>query len=267
LFLISANAAALVEIPAQTSRVVDLTQTLSAEQQQNLDAKLRGLQQSKGSQMAILLVPSTQPEDIAQFAIRVTDTWKLRRKGVDDGVLMVLAINDRKSFIAVGYGLEGAIPDAYAKRITTEVMRPYFKQGDFYGGLNAASDTMIGLINGEILPAPQKPQVAAFEQFLPMLLLGALFSGALLTTVFGRFLGGALNGVAVGTVFWWLGAAVLMAGMLGLFAFIFSIGRGTGGGGYYSGGGLSGGGFGGGSRDTFGDSGGGFSGGGASGDW
>ena len=156
MFLFASNAvqAELVAIPALQTRVTDLTQTLTPEQRSQLEAKLTTFEQQKGSQIAVLIVPTTQPEDIAQFSIRVVDAWKLGRAKQDDGVLILVAKNDHKMRIEVGYGLEGAIPDLTAKRIISEIISPSFKQGDFYGGINNAMDKLIGLINGEQLTAP-----------------------------------------------------------------------------------------------------------------
>jgi len=257
----------LVAVPALAHRVTDLTGTLSAEQQVVLETKLAQFEQEKGSQIAILIVPTTQPEDIAQYSIRVVEAWKIGRKKVDDGVLVLVAKDDHKMRIEVGYGLEGAIPDAYAKRIIAEDMAPYFKQGDFYGGLNAALDKLIGLINGEALPAPrqQGANSAQWENMLPLLLFGGLIVGAILRGIFGNFLGGALNGGLIGTAAWILGGGLIIALVLAFIAFIVTMSgglgvlNGYGGGGFRGGGGSGGGGFSGG--------GGGFGGGGASGSW
>ena len=149
-----------VKIPALSARVTDLTQTLSAPQQQALDQKLAALEAQKGSQIAILIVPTTAPEEVEQFAIRVAEAWKLGRKGLDDGALLLLAKEDRIIRIEVGYGLEGAIPDIAAKRIIEETITPRFRAGDFYGGIDQGVDRLIGLIYGEPLPPPK----AAKEQ-------------------------------------------------------------------------------------------------------
>lgn len=272
LFTSQLTRAALVEVPAFSARVVDLTQTLTASEQAALEDKLKAFEATKGSQIAVLLVPTTQPEAIEQYAIRVVDEWKVGRKGIDDGLLILIAKNDRKMRIEVGYGLEGAIPDVYAKRIITETMTPYFKQGDFAGGIDAAVSQLIGLIEGEPLPAPKKPNLnsSQLEGLLPLLLFGGMISGMLLRSIFGTFMGSALNGGLIGTIVFFIGLSLLGAGVLGLIAFIFTLmmggGRGVNGysgyptrGGGYSGG-FSGGGFSGGL-------GGGFGGGGASGSW
>lgn len=265
------TSAALVSVPAFSAHVIDLTQTLSASQQTALEQKLSNFQAIKGSQIAVLLVPTTQPEAIEQYAIRVTDEWKVGRESIDDGILIVVAKDDRKMRIEVGYGLEGAVTDLYAKRIINETMTPQFKQGDFAGGLEAATNQLIGLIEGEPLPAPSKPKIKSNQlgDLLPMLLFGGLISGMLLRSLFGTFFGSALNGGLIGTIVFLIGLSLLGAGVLGVIAFFFTIMMGsrgssgyggfpTSGGGF--GGGLGGGGFGGGM-------GGGFGGGGASGSW
>ena len=277
LFLVSGLAqAALVEIPQLKSRVTDLTQTLSQPQQAALEAKLAAFEQKKGSQIALLIVPTTQPEDIAQYSIRVTDAWKLGREKVDDGILILIATEDRKMRIEVGYGLEGPIPDLTAKRVINEVIAPKFKQGDFYGGLDSGVDRLIGLVDGEPLPESNSPASSGMgiENMLPLLLFGGLISGLFLRSIFGNFLGSALNGGLVGGALWLLGAALGGAAIFAFTAFIFTMmmggGRGISGyGGIPTGGGWGGGANGGsgGGSSWGGGGGGGFGGGGASGDW
>lgn len=261
--------AELVPVPPLKNRVTDLTQTLTPEQQSQLEAKLTTFEQQKGSQIAVLIVPSTQPEDIAQFAIRVVDVWKLGRAKQDDGLLILIAKNDRKMRIEVGYGLEGAIPDLTAKRIISEIMAPGFKQGDYYGGINNAIDVLIGLVSGEQLPAPaaKTEGVQSFENMLPILIFGGLILGGLLRAMFGNFFGGTLTGGAIGILAWILGGGLLLAILFGIIAFFITL---TGVSGLGQLGGLGGGGFGGGRSGgggPFSGGGGGFGGGGASGDW
>jgi uncharacterized protein len=257
--------AELVAIPELKTRVTDLTKTFTPDQQNQLEAKLTAFEKEKGSQIAVLILPSTQLEDIAQYSIRVTDAWKLGRAKQDDGILILVAKNDRKMRIEVGYGLEGAIPDLTAKRIVSEIMAPSFKQGDFYGGINHAVDKLIGLVSGEQLPAPEKQVFSgkSFEGMLPLLLFGGLIFGGILRAMFGNFFGGVVTGGAIGTLAWVLGGGILAAVLFGMVAFFITlIGS--------SGLGLMGGGFGGGSSggsEPFSGGGGGFGGGGASGDW
>ena len=260
-------AQALEAIPPLTQRVTDLTSTLTAEQQAGLEARLQAFEQQKGSQIAILIVPTTQPEDIAQYSIRAVEAWKLGREKQDDGVLILLAKNDRKMRIEVGYGLEGAIPDVTAKRIISDVMAPYFRQGDFYGGLNAAVERIAALIDGEALPAP--PQQARggehdWGDMLPILLFGGLIAGAMLRAVLVSFFGGVATGDLIGSAVWILGGGLIMALVLAFIAFVVTL-AGIGSLGGF--GGYGGGGFGGGSGGGFSGGGGGFGGGGASGDW
>ena len=274
LFLVSSFAqAALVEIPALKTRVTDLTQTLSQPQQAALEAKLAAFEQKKGSQIALLIVPTTQPEDIAQYSIRVTSAWKLGREKIDDGILILIATQDRKMRIEVGYGLEGPIPDLTAKRVINEVIAPKFKQGDFYGGLDAGVDRLIGLVDGEPLPEPVRPAFngKGIQNMLPLLLVGGLISGLFLRSMFGTFPGSALNGGLVGGAVWLLGAALGGAAIFAFAAFIFTMMMGGGRGiSSYGGVPMGGGGWGGGSSGGSswgGGGGGGFGGGGASGDW
>lgn len=267
--------AAIVEVPAFTSRVIDLTQTLSKPEQAAFEAKLKAFEETKGSQIAVLIVPTTQPEEIEQYAIRVADAWKVGRKDVGDGLLLLIAKEDRKVRIEVGYGLEGAVPDLYAKRIVTERITPSFKRGDFAGGIDSALSALIGLVSGEPLPEPHPATVdgAHLENLLPMLLFGGMVSGMILRGMFGTFFGSAVNGGLIGTILSFIGLSLLGAGVMGIIAFFFTMmmgGRGLNG---YSGsptrgGGLGGGGFGGGMGGGFGGGmGGGFGGGGASGSW
>ena len=137
--------AGLQPIPALTSRVTDLTGTLDGSQRQAIEADLAALEQRKGAQLAVLIVPTTQPEDIAQYAIRVYDAWKLGRKNIDDGALLIIAKEDRSMRIEVARGLEGAIPDAAAARILREYLTPRFREGDFNGGIRDALGAMIGI--------------------------------------------------------------------------------------------------------------------------
>ena len=261
--------AEFVVIPELKSRITDLTQTLSADQQAQLNAKLADFEQQKGSQIAVFILPTTQPEDIAQFSIRVVEKWKVGRAKIDDGILVLVAKDDRKIRIEVGYGLEGAIPDLTAKRVINEIISPQFKQGNFYGGLDAGVDKLIGLVNGEALPEPKASASAgnAIENLLPILLFGGLISGLVLRSMLGNFAGSAVNGSLVGGAVWLLGLALGAAVIFAIVAFFFTMmmgGRGMGG---YGGMPMGGGGFGGGGSSSWGGGGGGFGGGGASGDW
>ena len=256
-----------VAVPALTQRVTDLTGTLDAQQQAALESRLAQFEQQGGSQIAILIVPTTQPEAIEQYSIRVVDQWKLGREEVDDGILILVAKDDRQMRVEVGYGLEGAIPDAIANRIVDEIIAPHFRQGDFYGGLAAAVDQLARLIEGESLPAPQVRSQGAWEGALPLILFGGLAVGAILRGIFGNFLGGALNGGLIGVAVWLLGGGMLVALVLAIIAFVITLSGGLGlmhGMGRGGLGGLGGGGFG---SGGFSGGGGGFGGGGASGSW
>jgi uncharacterized protein len=252
-------------VPPLEKRVTDLTGTLTPDQQSTLDARLAAFEQQKGSQIAILIVPTTQPEDIAQYSIRVVDTWKLGRKGVDDGALVLLAKDDRALRIEVGYGLEGSVPDAIARRIADEVMIPRFREGDFNGGFSAGVDRLIGVIEGEPLPQPQnrQPTGGGLEQYFAVLLFAAIMVGGILRAVLGRFLGATVNAGVVGGAVWLLGGGLMFVVMLSFMAFMIALGGGRG---FH--GGMGRGGFGGGSGGGgFSGGGGGFGGGGATGRW
>ncbi len=279
----------LVEIPALSSPVTDLTGTLKPEESAALEAKLRAFEQAKGSQVAVLIVPTTQPEAIEQFAIRVAEAWKLGRKGVDDGAILLVAKDDRKLRIEVGYGLEGALPDATANRIIDEVIVPKFRAGDFHGGIDAGVDRMLRVIEGEPLPEPERKSpahaVPGLFSLLPFLFIFALVGGSLFRRLFGRVGGAFATGGVVGFLTWLLVGILGLSIFAGLLAFVFALLGGLGGGGpgggkgWYSrrhdrgwgypggfgGWGGGGGGFGGGGGWSGG--GGGFGGGGASGSW
>ena len=152
-------AAADVAVPPLSGRVVDQTGTLSATDIAALTQRLKDLETRKGSQVAVLIVPTTQPETIEQFSIRVAEAWKIGRKKIDDGALLVVAKNDHKLRIEVGYGLEGALTDVTSRRIIDEIITPRFKTGDFAGGISAGVDRIIRVIDGEPLPAP-KPEAS-----------------------------------------------------------------------------------------------------------
>jgi uncharacterized protein len=286
--VVPAQAQQLAPVPELKTPVTDLTGTLQPDQVAALDAKLRAFAQTKGSQVAVLIVPTTRPEEIEQYSIRVVDAWKLGRGKVDDGVLLLVALNDRRVRIEVGYGLEGALPDATANRIVQLDITPSFKRGDYYGGINTGVDRIMRTIEGEPLPEPELSPPAAnipgLVHLLPFLFIFALVGGSIFRRMFGRVGGALATGGVVGFLTWLLVAIFGVAIFAGVIAFIFSLlggfgggGRGGGGGWYsrrhgngwgypggFGGGWGGGGGFGGGG---FGGGGGGFGGGGASGSW
>ncbi len=266
-----------VAIPKLSQQVTDMTGTLSGEAVTRLETKLAALQSKKGSQIAVLIVATTQPEEIEQFGIRVAEAWKIGRKGVDDGAILIVAKDDRRVRIEVGYGLEGALPDAIASRIVAETITPRFKQGDYDGGVEAGVDQMISVVNGEILPEPDHKweRSGGLGNLLPLLLVVVVVAGGVLRAMFGR-LGGSLatGGVAGGLAF--LLSHLLPIGLgAGAVAFLFALvmggnrgwSSGGGWGGSLGGGGFGGGGFGGGGGGGFSGGGGSFGGGGASGGW
>jgi uncharacterized protein len=260
----------LVPVPALTARVTDLTQTLSAEQRSALEQKLAAFEQSKGSQIAVLIVATTQPEEIEQYSIRVVDAWKLGRAKVDDGALLIVAKSDHRLRIEVGRGLEGAMPDAIAKRIIAETITPHFRDGDFAGGIDAGVDQMISVIQGEALPPPRQARhQRGGDNFigallLPFFILAGL--GHLLKRMFGTFPASGLVGVGTGIAASFILGSVALAVGAGFIAMIAALAL-------YSGAigslpiGGGGGSFGGGGGGGFSGGGGGFSGGGSSGSW
>jgi len=263
-----------VAVPTLRARVTDLTGTLSREQQTAIEQQLAQFEVRKGAQIAVLILPSTKPETIEQFAVRVQEQWKLGRKDVDDGVLLVIARDDRTLRIEVGYGLEGVLPDAIAKRIIEEDITPQFRRGDFYAGIDAGITRMMRVIDGEPLPPPQQSAVSKtrvnLDWLFPVFVL-LMIGRRLFTAVFGRFLGAGISGGILGFVVWLVVGSLLAALAVGVFVFLFSLFAGVSGGRAYRGmgggwtrGGL-GGGFGGGGGFR---GGGGLSGGGgASGRW
>jgi uncharacterized protein len=254
---------AQVEIPELSHRVTDLTATLSDQQATALENRLAAFETKKGSQIAVLIVPTTELEDIAQFGIRVAEAWKIGRKNVDDGVILIVAKEDRKLRLEVGYGLEGAISDAIAKRVIAETITPLFKRGDYAGGIDAGITQLMQLIEGEALPAPDNASRTQLDEgtlTFMFVLFGGLIVGFVLSAMMGRVMGGMLAGLGAGAVaalFFGLSFAVVLIGLMVFFGV-----RHSGGGGWSSGGGS------GGSGGSWGGGGGGsFGGGGASGSW
>ncbi|MBM2802901.1 MAG: hypothetical protein HW419_794 [Deltaproteobacteria bacterium] len=261
-------AGAEVAVPPLTGHVTDQTGTLTAAQKAAMEQTLTTFEARKGSQLAVLIVPSSAPETIEQYALRVAEQWKLGRKKVDDGAVLVVAKDDRALRIEVGYGLEGALNDATSKRIISEIITPRFKQGDFYGGITAGVDQIIRVIDGEPLPEPKGKRAGDtpdMSQYIPIIFMLALVVGGVLRSVLGRFPGALVTGGAVALIAWLIVGAAFIALVAGAIALLFTLLSGgmsaRGVGGHYAG---SGGGFGGGG---FSGGGGGFGGGGASGRW
>ena len=280
--LFTAAASAQQPVPPLTGHVVDNAGALSAEARSNLEQKLTAFEERKGSQIVVLLVRSTSPEAIEQYTLRVAEQWQIGRGGVDDGVVLVAALDDRRMRFEVGYGLEGAVPDALARRIIAESIAPRFYEEDYAGGLNAGTDALIGLIDGEPLPVPVERQPAA-EPFtsLPIVLILAFVCAPLFRRLFGSLFGSAAVGAGAGFVVWILSGVLFASLLVGAFAFVLALtglggragrwasGRGRWGPGSFGGGfgGGLGGGFGGGGGGGFRGGGGRFGGGGASGGW
>jgi uncharacterized protein len=276
----------LQPIPALTMRVTDLTGTLTAAQQSELEQRLADFEARKGAQIAVLIVPTTAPEAIEQYSIRVVEAWKLGRKGVDDGALMIIAKNDHQLRIENGYGLEGVLTDVASNRIIENTMVPLLRQGQYFGAISAGVDQMMGLIQGEPLPPPERNWQGGgrprWNFPVPLLLIGFAIVASLLHALFGRTLGAVLTGAATGLLALLFTQAVVVAVVLGLVGFVVALFAVFGGGGWTSGGrgvgfpggfggfgGFGGGGFGGGGfgGGGFSGGGGGFGGGGASGRW
>lgn len=276
---VPAQAQDLRPVPALTAHVIDQTGTLSVAERQALEQQLAALEKAHGSQVVVLLVPTTAPEDIASFANRVGNSWKIGRRGVGDGVLIVVAKDDRRMRIEVAKALEGAIPDIAAARIIDTRMKPRFRTGDYAGGLQAAVQEIAARIAGEPLPAPAQEGGqggarggAGLDGGSLLVLLFVLVSvgGGVLRALFGTTLGAVLTGAAAGVLMFWFSASLLLAVVVAVLGFFFALALAARGGITLGppGGGWGGGGWGGGSGGGFSSGGGGdFGGGGASGDW
>jgi uncharacterized protein len=284
-------ALAQVAVPPLVGRVVDQTGTLSGDDIASLNRKIRDFEARKGSQIAVLIVPTTAPEEIEQYSIRVAEAWKIGRKKIDDGAILLVAKNDRKLRIEVGYGLEGALTDVTSKRIIDEIITPKFHNGDFAGGISDGVDRIIGVVNGEPLPAPpvqrqsqsSPPSLEFLNPFNPFVLFGLLLFGGAARKLLGRLLGSAVAGGMAALLAWYFFTSWILAGFAGVVTSIFTMfsdsitaqtpaGRVSHGRGGWSGGGYSGGSYSGGSSSSSSDSdsgggGGSFGGGGASGSW
>lgn len=265
----------LQPVPPLHGRVSDLTGSLDPATQADLEQKLRDFETRKGSQVAVLIVASTQPETIEAYGIRVAEQWKLGRARVDDGAILLVAKDDRAVRIEVGYGLEGVLNDATAKRIISETLVPRFQAGDLAGGVRAGVDRILAVIDGEPLPPPPRPAARgsadSLGHLLPVGLLLSLAVGGLLRALLGRLPGALVTGGLLGAAAWLMSGALAVALLAAVIGFVFTLVGGLGRGGIWiggSGGGFGGGGFGGGgSGGGFSGGGGGFGGGGASGRW
>ena len=283
-------ATAEVAVPALSGRVVDQTGTLSSGDIDTLTQRLKDLERRKGSQVAVLIVPTTQPETIEQFSIRAAEAWKIGRRKIDDGALLVVAKDDHKLRIEVGYGLEGALTDVTARRIIDEVIVPEFRSGDFAGGISAGVDRIIRVVDGEPLPAPRPeashsnaPDFLFNVIFSPFGFLGYVVVAGIMRGLLGRLLGSGATAGVVGAVVWFILGSIAASAVFGVIAFFLTMfgdgilaasqqasrgGRGSYGGGWSTG--SSGGAWSGGSSDSgggFSGGGGSFGGGGASGSW
>jgi uncharacterized protein len=273
----------VLPVPPLSARVIDQTSTLNDAQRGALEAKLADFEASAGAQIVVLMVPATAPEDIAAYAQRVADAWKIGRRDIGDGLLLVVAKDERKLRIEVAKTLEGAVPDLAARQVIDNALRPAFRQGDYAGGLNAGVDQLMARIKGEALPAPAARQSARpglqFEEIGIFLFFAVPVIGSVLTRLMGRKLGSLATASVAGGMGWWLTASVLLAvgagvatlvlvGLLGVGSAVRSLGGRRGGSiGHGGWGGGGGGGFGGGGGGFSSGGGGNFGGGGASGGW
>ncbi len=268
----------LAPVPPLTSAVTDQTGTLSASERQALEAKLRDWEARTTNQLAVLIVPTTAPEPIEQYSLRVAEAWKIGQKGKDNGAILLVAKSDKRIRIEVGYGLEGVLTDVTSRRIIAENIAPEFSKGNFAAGINAGVDRIIEVVGaGEPLPAltPQRRAAPArhfdFGTMLIVLLVAVPILGSVLRSVFGKVGGSVLGGGIVGAIAWFVASSLLIAGVAAVIGFIvmlFTGIAGRGGPGIFipgGGGGFGGGGFGGGGG--FSGGGGSFGGGGASGGW
>jgi len=271
-----AAAQGLQPIPSLERRVTDAADILSADQEAALEEKLAEFETRKGAQIAVLAVASTAPEEIEQYSIRVVDAWKLGRKGVDDGALLIIAVEDRRLRIEVGRGLEGVLTDLTSNRIIDETITPLFRAGDYAGGVNAGIDRMIAVVDGEPLPEPEQQwkgsEGGSFENIIGLVFVLAIVLSAILRKILGRILGAVTTGGVLGALGLMVTGALGLAVLAGVVGFVVALAGGVPTGrfashgrrGRWDGGGFGGGGFGGGG---FGGLGGGFGGGGASGRW
>ena len=288
-FSVTVQAQQVQVIPPLSARVIDTSGTLNAAQTQALETKLAAFEKARGAQIVVLMVPTTLPEDITDYTQRVGDAWKIGRKDIGDGLLLVVAKNDRAIRIATSKALEGALPDLAARQIIANAITPRFKQGDFAGGLDAAADQIMARISGENLPLPDSGKTAGsgrpgfqWTDMAVFLFFAVPIGARLLSGVLGRKLGALATGGGVGVLAWLFTSSLLLAGAAGVIGLVFALlaslgslgnlgglsgGRrggwtsgGFGGGGFGGGGGGGGGGFSSGGGGNFG-------GGGASGGW
>ena len=271
---LAADPADPIPVPKLTGRVVDLTGTLAQPDRVAIAARLEAFEKAKGSQVAVLLVPALGPETIEDFATRVTDEWKLGRAGVDDGVLFVIALKERRMRIQTGRGVQGVLTDARSKRIVSDLVTPRFRAGDLPGGIRDGVEGILKAIEGEALPPPAPSASRAkssgggsAESFFWLAFAVVPVAGMMLRAMLGRFLGASLTGGATGLAAWFLFGSLFVGGIAAFIAFLAVLFMGMPGASARRGGhgGWSGGSWGGGGGGGFG--GGGFDGGGASGGW
>ncbi|AKU11532.1 hypothetical protein AzCIB_1631 [Azoarcus sp. CIB] len=282
----AAGAQELIPVPQLTARVIDQTGTLSSGERQALEDKLARFESERGSQLVVLIVPTTAPEDIAAFAYRVAADWKIGRRDVGDGLLLVVAKDDRRVRVEVARALEGAVPDLAAFHIIDRAITPAFREGRFAAGIDAGVDALMARIRGENLALPEPESDArdsrgfgSLQDIAVFLMFGVPIVGGMLAAVLGRKLGALATGGVFGLLAKFLLGSLVLGIIVGVLAIVFVFVLGTGGGGRggrggpggpiigggggrggFGGGGFGGGGFGSGGGGSFG-------GGGASGRW
>ena len=278
----------LLPVPPLAARVTDLTQTLSASERQALEAKLADWEARTSNQLVVLLVPTTQPEPIEAYSLRVAEKWKIGRKGQDNGALFLVAKSDRKMRIEVGYGLEGVLPDVTANRIIREDVAPAFRDGRFAAGINAGVDRIMAVVGGQSSAPSGINQIASkvrgsgldFETIFVILFFVIPIAGGILRRLFGRLGGSVIGGGGIGALIGFFAGSIVLGFVAWGIAFLVMLAMGMGGGmasrggrgGWTStGGGWGGGGWSGGSSSSssggFSGGGGSFGGGGSSGSW
>ena len=235
LLLLSAGGVALAQdvlpVPALSARAMDQTGTLDASQLAALEAKLQALESAKGAQLVVLVIASTAPEDIASYANRVANNWKIGRRAVGDGVLLIVAKGDRRVRIEVAKTLEGAIPDLAAKRVIDQAITPRFKQGDYAGGIGAGVDQLTALINGEALPAPSRADargqgsraMGEWSDLLIFMLFALPMGSAVARSILGRKLGALVTGAGIGALAFFFTTSLVIAGLAAVVALIFAL--------------------------------------------
>jgi uncharacterized protein len=275
-----------LDVPPLRGRVNDYAGLIPSDRARALEERLARFEAETGHQIAVLTIPSLKGDSLEEFSIRVAEAWKIGKKGFDNGAILLVARDDRRLRIEVGYGLEGVLPDAIASRIIREVITPRFRSGDYAGGIDAGVEAILKVTRGEVLPERARPapgptasEGGSLHNILMITAMLALFIGMTRRRLFSGAFGGAASGlvttlIASGGLGWVLLPALAVGALLG--AVGAALGTGAAGNQWVGrprsrrgdwGGSVFPGGYGGGSGGGFGGGGGGFGGGGASGSW